>query len=92
MVTSQGWSIKQKQNRSKDTTLGNNEADDRMTLHRYLSQSGNGQTNMICKNDMKDDAKESGDQLYCRRLLKDPIGAVLRGSYCQWLGVYHREI
>ena len=41
---------------------------------------------------MKDDAKESGDQLYCRRLLKDPIGAVLRGSYCQWLGVYHREI
>ena len=41
---------------------------------------------------MKDDAKESGDQLYCQRLLKDPIGAVLLRNYCQWLGVYHPEL
>ena len=57
-----------------------------MTLHRLLSQSGNGQTIMIwttgvhsqrCQNDMKYDAKESGDQL-CRTLVKDPMGAVSR--------------
>ena len=66
-----------------------------MTLHRLLSQSGNGQTIMIwttgvhsqrCQNDMKYDANESGDQL-CRRLQRrtKKLGTVWKGPSKQLL-------